>query len=131
MTQLSLFADLTNSLPANPTVVVPVIATKNAVSTPKPVQVAKAEQDSLLRLAELIRDGRAQMEARTQARSRPIQSIGELAQAVLQRHDLVARRRAKAVQQAAMTEIQTGSPALTCLPVVGLAQTPSQVHVAS
>ncbi|EMI54346.1 hypothetical protein RSSM_04225 [Rhodopirellula sallentina SM41] len=76
----------------------------------------------MLRLAQLIRNGRDQMEAQSRVRSRPVQSIGDLAQAVLLRHDLVARRRAAAAQ---------ATVTATRVPTVGLAQTPAEVHVAS
>lgn len=91
MTQLPLFSDLTAS------------CTGNTHST---------ELDTLSRLATLIRDGRTQMKAQSQRRSRPIQSIGDLAQSVLLRHDLVARRRAAGNHPA--------QPAVTRLPVVAV-----------
>ncbi len=89
MTQLTLFSDLSHSATANPD---------------------HTDLDTLARLAILIRDGRAQSQAQAQRRHRPIQSIGNLAQSVLLRHDLVARRRAAAVTRLPMVELEI-SPA--------------------
>ncbi|SMP71578.1 hypothetical protein SAMN06265222_11477 [Neorhodopirellula lusitana] len=75
------------------------------------------EQDTLMKLAGLIREGRDQMEAQNRRRTRPVQSIGDLAQLVLERHDLVARRRAAHQEKKSA--------------MVGFADTGSQVHVAS
>ncbi|TWT66097.1 hypothetical protein [Allorhodopirellula solitaria] len=75
MTQLTLFSDLS-----------PAAAT----------DTDPTELDTLSKLASLIRQGRTRMQTQSQQRSRPIQSIGDLAQSVLLRHDLVARRRAAA-----------------------------------
>lgn len=100
MTQLSLFDAITpNSMtpgsmtpgqPAMVPVVIPVIAASKQAGS----------DSTLLALAELIRQGRQQLEAERADTSRPIQRIGDLAQAVLQRHDLVARRRAASQQKA-------------------------------
>lgn len=79
----------------------------NLFDTESPVTPASSRQqhsggqDSLLVLAELIRQGRDQIEAQARRRGQPIQQIGDLAQAVLYRHDLVAHRRAAAVNAAA------------------------------
>jgi len=136
MTQMTLFSDLTTLTDVTPSLVVPVVTP--AASGSK--ESRKNERDTLSRLAELIRDGRAAAVAQSQARSRPIQSIGELAQSVLLRHDLVARRRAARAQAADRTAAgrvaaQTSQTPVTAtktrVPVVGLAQTPAQVHVAS
>ncbi len=91
MTQLTLFSDLTASCTGD---------------------THKTELDTLSKLATLIRDGRTQMKAQSQRRSRPIQSIGDLAQSVLLRHDLVARRRTAADRPA--------QPTVTRLPVVAV-----------
>lgn len=53
------------------------------------------ETTSLKELAELIRQGREQLQGQRR-RENTIQPIGQLAQQVLWRHDLVARRRAAA-----------------------------------
>lgn len=102
MTQLTLFADFSAS---------------------RTTAADKIELDTLSRLATLIQEGRAQMKAQSPRRSRPIQSIGDLAQSVLRRHDLVARRRAAANNPAPST--------VTRLPVVSVKHTPAHVQVAS
>ncbi|TWT92596.1 hypothetical protein [Neorhodopirellula pilleata] len=119
MTQLTLFADLT----------------PGAVPVPAPVVVPKADEaNGLMQLAELIRQGREQMQAQARRRSRPVQSIGDLAQAVLLRHDLVARRRARTNPGragshclASDSRVGTGAAARQA----DLADTVSEVHVAS
>ena len=108
MTQLTLFSDLTASHPSG---------------------VSKPELDTLSRLATLVRDGQAQMKAQSQRRSRPIQSIGDLAQSVLLRHDLVARRRAAAASPASVVAVS--QPTVTRLPVVAVEHVPAPVQVAS
>lgn len=122
MTQLTLFSDQT----ITPSTATPAVST-NRSST--------GQRDSLLKLAQRVRDGRAAAQAQARLRSRPIQSIGDLAQSVLIRHDLVARRRAAANEQAAgaiadATAVASQA-ASTRVPAIGLAQTPAQVHVAS
>jgi len=141
MTQLTLFTDLT------PRAVSGAISGAVSVPTPVvesvPVVVSKAERagqaaarpnvskdsGNLMQLAELIRQGREQMQAQARRRSRPVQSIGDLAQAVLLRHDLVARRRART------NSGRTGTGSLAGTGVAArqadLADTPSEVHVAS
>ncbi|MBB3207799.1 hypothetical protein FHS27_003626 [Rhodopirellula rubra] len=148
MTQLTLFSDLTASpVPVSPSIssssgqsVAPKDCSSAAADAPRATESKSGEQDTLLKLATLIRDGRAQMEAQSRVRSRPIQSIGDLAQSVLLRHDLVARRRAAAsasnhsadrVCEEVASTVAASSAAATRVPVVGLAQTPAQVHVAS
>lgn len=143
MTQLSLFADLAlNS--ATAAVVVPIPPSSAAQKS----GTAKApQQDTLMKLAELIRQGRDQMEAQSRRRNRPVQSIGDLAQAVLMRHDLVARRRAASRQATSRqaTSRQAASRQPDSLHTASLrdaslrdaagqanlADTPSEVHVAS
>ncbi|EMB16768.1 MULTISPECIES: hypothetical protein [Rhodopirellula] len=88
MTQLSLFDAIAP--------VSPVIASVSATAAPK----SNGSDNSLLALAELIREGREQLESQRASTERPIQRIGDLAQAVLRRHDLVARRRAASQQKA-------------------------------
>ncbi|MCM2372220.1 hypothetical protein [Aporhodopirellula aestuarii] len=139
MTQLTLFSDLTTSLAPAAPVVAPVVApTSSAAEAPQTGGEKKSEQDTLLKLATLIRDGRAQIEAQSRSRSRPVQSIGDLAQSVLLRHDLVARRRAVAAENRAAAvrdevacTVAAPNAAATRVPAVGLVQTPAQVHVAS
>lgn len=80
-----------------------------------------------MKLAELIRHGREQMETQSRRRSRPVQSIGDLAQAVLKRHDLVAQRRAASLQAAS----QHAASLRDTSGQANLADTPSEVHVAS
>ncbi|WP_236621241.1 hypothetical protein [Rhodopirellula sallentina] len=123
MTQLTLFSDLATSIaPTAPQSAIENTASPEATNASPTSQPKNGEQDTLLRLAQLIRNGRDQMEAQSRVRSRPVQSIGDLAQAVLLRHDLVARRRAAAAQ---------ATVTATRVPTVGLAQTPAEVHVAS
>ncbi|EGF27805.1 hypothetical protein [Rhodopirellula baltica] len=101
MTQLSLFDAIAP--------VSPVIASVSATAAPAtqssvmPIIAASKSNGSdntLLALAELIREGREQLKAQRASTERPIQRIGDLAQAVLRRHDLVARRRAASQQKA-------------------------------
>ena len=134
MNQMSLFTDLPIHMANAPAVVSKkrepvqpnVDRPKTTESTPSIAAVAgsdsKSDQDTLLKLAGLIRQGREQMEMQARRRSRPVQSIGELAQAVLERHDLVARRR-EAFRRAAHQEKQSA--------MVGFADAGTQVHVAS
>lgn len=141
MNQLSLFADL---LPASTPV--PVVLTgaddssvahpghpvQPRIDRPAPIEsvpstsaVKASEPDTLLKLAALIREGRDQLEAQSRRRSRPVQSIGELAQSVLRRHDLVASRRA-ASQQVANPQVVSRSENKA-----GFADKTTEVHVAS
>lgn len=107
MTQLSLFdaiapvspviasvsataAPATHTAPAPQSSVMPIIAASKS----------NGSDNTLLALAELIREGREQLKAQQASTERPIQRIGDLAQAVLRRHDLVARRRAASQQKA-------------------------------
>lgn len=108
MTQLTLFADLNASRPVTADTME--LNTLSSLAT-------------LSNLATLIRDGRARMEAQSPRRGRPIQSIGDLAQSVLLRHDVVARRRAAANTPAPRT--------LSRLPVVSVQHAPAYVQVAS
>lgn len=123
MTQLTLFTDLAPST-------VPVVVSK--AESPKKNEArsnVSGESGSLLQLAELIRQGRNQMEAQARRRSRPVQSIGDLAQAVLLRHDLVARRRART--NSARTNSGSFAGTGGAARQADLADTPSEVHVAS
>ncbi|MFG0267433.1 MAG: hypothetical protein ACF8AM_20125 [Rhodopirellula sp. JB055] len=110
MTQLSLFdaiapiSPVVASAPVTsaPVTSAPVVAAPQANdNTPSGSNHASHGTDnSLLALAELIRQGREQLESQRASTERPIQRIGDLAQAVLRRHDLVARRRAASQQKA-------------------------------
>ncbi|MCC9642663.1 hypothetical protein LOC71_10280 [Rhodopirellula sp. JC740] len=107
MTQLSLFDAIA---PVSPVVVPASAVTASepaASSASKPSSASSNDSGrtddsgtSLLALAELIREGREQLAAHRGTTQRPIQRIGDLAQAVLHRHDLVARRRAASRQKA-------------------------------
>lgn len=154
MIQLSLFSDLSPPLASETPVLVPVAPVvprpRRVVSTtaaeiaspniPSKAAAAQVEEDTLLKLAVLIRDARAAAQAQSRLRSRPVQSIGDLAQSVLMRHDLVARRRDAARRDAAGQDAAETSgrasdsaavqPA-TQMAAAGLAHTPTQVHVAS
>ncbi|WDQ16921.1 hypothetical protein [Rhodopirellula sp. P2] len=92
MTQLSLFDAIAPTSP--------VIASVSVTAAPKTKGANNGSESTLLALAELIRQGREQLEAQRSSTERPIQRIGDLAQAVLRRHDLVARRRAASQQKA-------------------------------
>ncbi|PHQ33575.1 hypothetical protein [Rhodopirellula bahusiensis] len=92
MTQLSLFDAIAP--------ISPVIAPAPAAAAPKTNNTSNGSDNTLLALAALIREGREQIEAQRASTERPIQRIGDLAQAVLRRHDLVARRRAASQQKA-------------------------------
>lgn len=96
MTQLNLFADFPGFADASAPHDCPVTA------DPIDAVAETAGQSDLMRLAGLIRQSRLRMEAETRRRSRPIQSIGDLARSVILRHDLVARRRSEAA--AALTD---------------------------
>ena len=94
MTQLNLF-DTTFSaavvLPSRP-------ESTNRSEAPAGAE-RQRDDHSLRQLAELIRQGREQLQGQ-RGRERAIQPIGQLAQEVLRRHDLVSRRRAAADQLA-------------------------------
>ena len=101
MTQLCLFDVVT---PATP-VIVPATPNKSDSPADLPQTAAVGARDSasrdLVALAEQIREGQNQMAANQRAEDR-VSRIGDLAQAVLRRHDLVARRRAAAASRASL-----------------------------
>lgn len=105
MTQLSLFDAIAahSAVPVAITtpVATPASATPPASVTPPATDVSStppstaASGTKLLALAELVRQGRQQMLDRSRS-PQEIHRIGDLAQSVLRRHDLVAQRRAAA-----------------------------------
>ena len=134
MTQLTLFADLAPGVVLVPSPVVVPQAQKGDSTTSRLITSSESEATSsdskgLMQLAELIRQGREQMQAQARRRSRPVQSIGDLAQAVLLRHDLVARRRARSNSRGTASSPLTGAGIASRQ--ADLADTPSEVHVAS
>jgi hypothetical protein len=100
MTQLSLFDAIAPISPVIASAPVTAAPQTNANTPGGTNHASQGTDNSLLALAELIRQGREQLESQRASTERPIQRIGDLAQAVLRRHDLVARRRAASQQKA-------------------------------